>query len=69
MKTKEFKKKIQENNVQELEAMHRNSVQELFNLKFQLKTGHLEDPTKVRQLKKNIARVNTMLSERKRGEA
>ncbi|MCL5774337.1 MAG: 50S ribosomal protein L29, partial [Firmicutes bacterium] len=34
------------------------------NLRFQLATGHLEDSTKVRQIRKQIARLQTILRER-----
>lgn len=67
MKTQEFKKKISELTVEELNAMHKNSTEELFNLKFQLATAHLEDTSKVRRLKKNIARINTALNMKKQG--
>lgn len=65
MKTKEFRKKLEESGAEELEILSKNSVEELFNLKFQQKTGQLEDPSKVRQLRKNIARIRTILSEQK----
>ena len=37
---------------------------ELFNLRFQHVTGQLENPVKMRELKKEIARVKTILRER-----
>ena len=37
---------------------------ELFNLRFQLATGQLENPMRIREVKKNIARVKTVLRER-----
>jgi large subunit ribosomal protein L29 len=43
------------------------STQELFNLKFQLHTGRLENTSKLKNLRKNIARVNTILTESKAG--
>jgi len=67
MKVKEFKKKLDELTDNELSVMHKNSVEELFHLRFQLATAHLEDTSKIRQIKKNIARINTVLSERKQG--
>jgi large subunit ribosomal protein L29 len=67
MKTKEFRKKLEEMTPQEIEAAHRNSLDELFHLRFQLVTGHLEDTSKVRQLKKNIARIKTIMIEQKNG--
>lgn len=67
MKLKEFRKKLEELTPQELEMMHKNSVEELFNLRFQLSTGHLEDKSKVRQIKRNLARTKTIMQERKDG--
>lgn len=36
---------------------------ELFNLRFQLATGQLENPMKIKNVKKDIARVKTVLRE------
>jgi large subunit ribosomal protein L29 len=36
---------------------------ELFNLRFQLATGQLDNPMRIREVKKNIARVKTILRE------
>lgn len=40
-------------------------VQELFNLKFQLHTGRLENTSKIKIVRRDIARVNTILAESK----
>lgn len=37
---------------------------ELFKLRFQLATGQLENPMTIREVKKSIARVKTVLRER-----
>lgn len=42
----------------EKEAEYR---QELFNLRFQLATGQLENTARIKQVRKNIARVKTAL--------
>jgi large subunit ribosomal protein L29 len=36
---------------------------ELFNLRFQMATGQLENPMRVRDVKKSIARIKTILRE------
>ncbi|HHU77270.1 MAG: 50S ribosomal protein L29 [Caldicoprobacterales bacterium] len=49
------------------EELHQNLAElksELFNLRFQLATGQLENPMRIREVKKNIARVKTILRER-----
>ena len=38
-------------------------VQELFNLKFQLHTGRLENTAKLKTIRQGIARINTILTE------
>ena len=40
---------------------------ELFNLRFQLATGQLDNPLKVKAVRKNIARVKTIVRERELG--
>jgi len=40
------------------------SKQELFNLRFQFVTGRLESPTAMTAVKRDIARINTVLRER-----
>lgn len=37
---------------------------ELFNLRFQLATGQLDNPMRIREVKKDIARVKTIQRER-----
>jgi len=39
--------------------------QELFNLRFQHATGQLENPQKLKQAKRDIARVETIIGEEK----
>ena len=37
---------------------------ELFNLRFQLATGQLDNPIRIRTVRRDIARVNTIIRER-----
>ena len=48
---------------EELGKKQAESTQELFNLKFQLHTGRLENTSKLKNLRKDIARINTILTE------
>ena len=41
---------------------------ELFSLRFQLATGQLENTARIKMVKKDIARVKTILAERKLNE-
>ena len=47
----------------ELEGKAQELTQELFNLRFQLGTGRLENPMQVRKTKRSIARVKTIQRE------
>ena len=38
--------------------------EELFNLRFQLATGQLENPMRLREVRKTIARTHTVIRER-----
>ncbi len=52
---------------EELHDKLRELKSELFNLRFQIATMKLENPMRVRQVKKDIARVHTILTERAQG--
>ncbi|BCA80456.1 50S ribosomal protein L29 [Desulfuromonas sp. AOP6] len=47
--------------VDDLKKQSQELSQELFNLRFQMHTGHLENTARISQIKKDIARVNTVL--------
>ncbi|MEG6523414.1 50S ribosomal protein L29 [Desulfotomaculum sp. 1211_IL3151] len=44
-----------------------DSKDELFKLRFQLATGQLDNPMKIKDVKRNIARLKTVETERKLG--
>ncbi|MEO0487210.1 MAG: 50S ribosomal protein L29 [Pseudomonadota bacterium] len=46
-----------------------NLKKEAFNLRFQQATGALENTARMRQVKRDAARVKTILNEKARGEA
>ncbi len=48
----------------ELEQRLREAGEELFNLKFQQKTGQLSNPLRIREVRKDVARLTTLLKER-----
>jgi large subunit ribosomal protein L29 len=43
--------------------------EELFNLRFQQATGNLENPARIKQVRKTIARIKTVITERELGNA
>lgn len=55
-------KELRELGGEELKAKVTELEQELFNLRFQLHTGHLENTARIPKVKKDIARVKTLLS-------
>jgi large subunit ribosomal protein L29 len=57
-------KKMRDMTEVELNAEVKKLKNELFNLRFQHVTGQLENPIKMRDLKKEIARVKTIIREK-----
>ena len=53
---------------EELVKKQGDLTQELFNLKFQLHTGRLENTSKLKSIRKDIARVSTLITEIKAQE-
>ncbi len=50
----------------ELSEQVDNLGKEIFNLRFQRASGQLENTTRVRQVRREIARIKTILGERRR---
>jgi large subunit ribosomal protein L29 len=51
----------------EIEQKINSFKEELFNLRFQLATGQLDNPVRLRELRKEIARAKTVIRERELG--
>ncbi|MDP4179021.1 MAG: 50S ribosomal protein L29 [Bacillota bacterium] len=62
MKAKELQE-LRDSNPQELNDKLLNLKSELFNLRFQLATGQLENPMRIKEVKKSIAQIKTILRE------
>ncbi len=60
MKANELRNK----SVEELNKSVSDMKTELFNLRFQLATGELDNPMRIKKVRKDIARVKTVLRER-----
>ena len=60
MKTKE----LRDMTTKELNDKLAELKSELFNLRFQLATGQLDNPMRIKTVRKNIARVKTIVRER-----
>ena len=61
--------KIKEMSSPELEKELVELKNELFKLRFSLATNGLDNPMKIKEVKKDIAKINTVLTERKIAEA
>jgi large subunit ribosomal protein L29 len=57
-------KELRDKSVVELNQSVVDLKTELFNLRFQLATGELDNPMRINKVKKDIARVKTVLRER-----
>ena len=61
--------KIREMSSPDLEKELGELKTELFKLKFSLATNGLDNPMKIKEFKKDIAKINTVLTERKIAES
>ena len=61
--------KIREMSSPDLEKELGELKTELFKLKFSLATNGLDNPMKIKEVKRDIARINTVLTERKIAES
>ena len=52
----------------ELTARLGDSRRELFNLRFQLATGQLDNPARIGQVRREVARIETLLRQREIAE-
>jgi large subunit ribosomal protein L29 len=57
-------KEVRELSGQELEDKMKELKEELFNLRFQMATGQLDNVMRIQEVRRGIARVKTVLRER-----
>ncbi len=50
----------------ELQIRQKDLAEQLFKLRFQRATGRIENPMKIQQVRREIARIKTLLNERSR---
>ena len=65
MKINEVVKELRSLSDEELNNKIKESKKELFDLRLKQSTGSLEKPSRIYELRKNIARMKTILNERK----
>lgn len=62
--TRDFIEQIRQASPEELEQRLHHIQEALFNLRFRLASGQVEDPKRVRKYRKAIARIHTVRLER-----
>ncbi len=55
---------LRDMNIQDLKDKLLSQKKELFNLRFQLATGQLENQIQIRNVRRDIARINTIITEK-----
>ncbi|MDR0331131.1 MAG: 50S ribosomal protein L29 [Chitinispirillales bacterium] len=65
MKAKEVREMLAEDLVKKIDSLE----EEFFNLRFQAKMGQLTNPLQLRYVKRDIARVKTILNEKQKSAA
>ena len=63
MKTNTFVKELRGQSVEELNQELVAAKKELFNLRFQNATNQLDNTSRIKEVRKNIARIQTMITE------
>ena len=64
MKTSEFVKELKSQSVADLQAQLVEAKKELFNLRFQNATNQLDNTSRIKEVRKNIARIQTVITEK-----
>ncbi len=64
MKANKFIEDLRKRTVEELQIELVSAKKELFNLRFQNATNQLDNPARIKDVKHNIARVQTIITEK-----
>ena len=64
MKTSEFVKEFKSQSVADLQAQLVEAKKELFNLRFQNATNQLDNTARIKEVRKNIARIQTVINQK-----
>ena len=59
---------LRELTAEELDHQYDETQQELFNLRIQKSSGQLENPARLRLLRRDLARIRTIMNERDKAE-
>ncbi len=64
MKTKDFMNELNSKSVDELQNELVAAKKELFNLRFQNATNQLDNTSRIKEVRKNIARIQTVIAQK-----
>ena len=64
MKLKDYKNELNSKSLEELQSDLVAAKKELFNLRFQNATNQLENTSRIKDVRKNIARIQTVITEK-----
>ena len=64
MKLKDYKNELNAKSLEELQSELVAAKKELFNLRFQNATNQLENTSRIKVVRKNIARIQTVITEK-----
>lgn len=62
-------KELRELSVDELATLRRENKEESLNLRVQKESGQLENPARIRQLRREVARIETVLTQKRAEQA
>ena len=66
MKMKEYREDLQSKTAEELQQQLVEAKKELFNLRFQNATNQLDNTARIKEVRKNIARIQTVITAKER---
>ena len=64
MKTNAYLEELKAQSVADLQAKLVDAKKELFNLRFQNATNQLDNTSRIKEVRKNIARIQTIITEK-----
>ena len=65
-KTSAYINELKSQNVADLQAQLVDAKKELFNLRFQNATNQLDNTSRIKEVRKNIARIQTVITEKEK---
>ena len=69
MKMKDYREDLQAKTTEELQAQLVAAKRELFNLRFQNATNQLDNTSRIKDVRRNIARIQTVITQKSKAEA